>query len=52
MRIEILDEAERDLVDGAAFYEAQGAGLGTQCPAAQLARQERVRSRQYPGFRE
>ena len=28
MRIEILDEAERDLVDGAAFYEAQGAGLG------------------------
>ena len=28
MRIEILEEAERDLVDGAAFYEGQGPGLG------------------------
>jgi len=28
MRIEILDDAERDLVDGARFYEAQDPGLG------------------------
>ena len=28
MRIEILDEAEQDLLDGAAFYEVQDAGLG------------------------
>lgn len=28
MRIEILDEAELDLVDGALFYEAQDPGLG------------------------
>jgi hypothetical protein len=28
MRVEILDEAEQDLVDGAHFYEAQEAGLG------------------------
>ncbi len=28
MRIEILDEAERDLVDGVFFYEAQDPGLG------------------------
>jgi hypothetical protein len=28
MRIEILDEAEKDLVDGFAFYERQGQGLG------------------------
>ena len=28
MRIEILDEAERDLVDGFAFYERQSKGLG------------------------
>ena len=28
MRIAILDEAERDLVDGAFFYEAQDPGLG------------------------
>lgn len=28
MRVEILDEAEQDLVDGAHFYEAQGRGLG------------------------
>ncbi len=28
MRIEILDEAERDLLDGALFYEAQDPGLG------------------------
>jgi plasmid stabilization system protein ParE len=27
-RVEILDEAERDLVDGAHFYEAQDVGLG------------------------
>jgi hypothetical protein len=26
MRVEILDEAEEDLVDGARFYEAQGRG--------------------------
>lgn len=28
MRIEVLDEAEQDLVDGARFYESQEAGLG------------------------
>jgi hypothetical protein len=28
MRIEILDEAEKDLVDGHAFYERQSQGLG------------------------
>ena len=28
MRVEILDEAEQDLVDGAHFYEAQDSGLG------------------------
>lgn len=28
MRVEILDEAEGDLVDGASFYEAQEPGLG------------------------
>ena len=28
MRVEILDEAEQDLVDGARFYEAQELGLG------------------------
>ena len=29
MRIEILDQAESDLVEGYLFYEAQQAGLGT-----------------------
>ena len=28
MRVEVLDEAEQDLVDGAHFYEAQEPGLG------------------------
>jgi len=28
MRVESLDEAERDLVDGAVFYDAQDPGLG------------------------
>ena len=28
MRIEILDEAEQDLLDGFAFYERQAGGLG------------------------
>lgn len=28
MRIEILDEAESDLIDGFAFYERQSKGLG------------------------
>lgn len=28
MRIEILDEAEQDLLDGFAFYERQADGLG------------------------
>lgn len=28
MRIEVLDEAERDLVGGAAIYEVHDAGLG------------------------
>jgi plasmid stabilization system protein ParE len=28
MRLEILSEAEQDLIAGAKFYEAQGAGLG------------------------
>jgi hypothetical protein len=28
MRIEILDEAEKDLVDGFAFYDRQSKGLG------------------------
>lgn len=27
-RVEILDEAEKDLVDGAHFYETQDVGLG------------------------
>lgn len=28
MRIQILDEAEQDLIDGFRFYEAQSKGLG------------------------
>ncbi|MDY6989434.1 MAG: type II toxin-antitoxin system RelE/ParE family toxin, partial [Thermodesulfobacteriota bacterium] len=28
MNIEILDEAEKDLIDGFAFYERQSEGLG------------------------
>ena len=28
MRIEILDEAEKDLIDGFAFYEQRSKGLG------------------------
>ena len=28
MRIEILDEAEKDLIDGFAFYDRQSLGLG------------------------
>jgi hypothetical protein len=28
MKIQILDEAEQDLVDGFRFYEAQDEGLG------------------------
>lgn len=28
MRIELLDEAETDLIDGLAFYERQSKGLG------------------------
>ena len=28
MRLEILSEAEKDLIAGAKFYEAQGTGLG------------------------
>jgi len=28
MRVEVLEEAEQDLIDGARFYEAQGPGLG------------------------
>ncbi len=28
MKIEILDEAEQDLVEGFSFYEKQSAGLG------------------------
>jgi hypothetical protein len=28
MRVEVLDEAEQDLFDGARFYEAQEPGLG------------------------
>ena len=28
MRVEVLDEAEQDLVDGAHFYAAQEPGLG------------------------
>lgn len=29
MKIEILDEAEDDLIEGFHFYEAQQSGLGT-----------------------
>ena len=29
MRIEILDTAQRDLVEGSRFYEEQGEGLGS-----------------------
>ncbi|TMB71154.1 MAG: type II toxin-antitoxin system RelE/ParE family toxin, partial [Deltaproteobacteria bacterium] len=29
MKIEILDEAQEDLVDGFRFYEAREAGLGS-----------------------
>lgn len=29
MKIEILDTAKRDLIDGFHFYEEQGAGLGS-----------------------
>jgi plasmid stabilization system protein ParE len=29
MKIEILDSAKRDLIDGFHFYEEQGAGLGS-----------------------
>jgi plasmid stabilization system protein ParE len=28
MRVQILDEAEQDLLDGFGFYETQGEGLG------------------------
>jgi hypothetical protein len=28
MRVQILDEAQRDLVEGHRFYESQGEGLG------------------------
>lgn len=28
MKVEILDEAEQDLIEGFRFYEAQAAGLG------------------------
>ena len=28
MRVQILDEAQRDLVEGDRFYEGQGEGLG------------------------
>jgi hypothetical protein len=28
MRIQILDEAEQDLIDGFCFYEAQDQGFG------------------------
>jgi hypothetical protein len=28
VKVEILDEAEQDLIDGCRFYEAQAAGLG------------------------
>ena len=28
MRVQILDEAQRDLVEGSRFYESQGEGLG------------------------
>jgi len=28
VKVEILDEAERDMLDGFRFYEAQTAGLG------------------------
>jgi len=28
MRVQILEEAEQDLLDGFAFYESQGEGLG------------------------
>ena len=28
MKVEILDEAERDMIDGFRFYEAQAGGLG------------------------
>ena len=29
MRIQILDRAERDLIEGFRFYESQGVGLGS-----------------------
>jgi hypothetical protein len=29
MRIQILDRAERDLIEGFHFYESQGVGLGS-----------------------
>jgi plasmid stabilization system protein ParE len=29
MRIELLDQAERDLIEGYRFYEDQGVGLGS-----------------------
>jgi len=29
MKVEILDVAKRDLIDGFHFYEKQGAGLGS-----------------------
>jgi hypothetical protein len=32
MKVQILDEAEQDLVDGFRFYEAQDAGLGDYFP--------------------
>ncbi|SPF47712.1 conserved hypothetical protein [Syntrophobacter sp. SbD1] len=31
MRIKLLDEVERDLIDGFAFYERQSKGLGEYC---------------------
>ena len=33
MRIELLDEAEKDLIDGFGFYEGKSEGLGARGPA-------------------
>jgi len=38
MKIEILDQAEKDLIDGFAFYEGQSKGLGniSLIPSSQI----------------
>ena len=38
MKIEILEQAKRDLIDGFRFYEEQGVGIGFVLPDESLRR--------------